>query len=43
MVPQYAAGEEMKKTRYLDMLKDDIHEFVSLSGCKNLNDMIVRA
>ena len=25
------------------MLRDDIREFVSISGCKTLNDMICRA
>lgn len=43
LVPQYIADEEMMKTRYHDMLRDDIREFVSFSGCKNLNDMIERA
>lgn len=33
----------MKKTSYNDMLRDDIREFMSLSSCKNLNDMIARA
>ena len=32
LVLQYAAGEEMKKVRYHDMLRDEIREFVSLSG-----------
>ena len=36
-------NEEMKKTRYHGMLKDEISEFVSYSGLKTLNDMIVRA
>ena len=30
----------MKKVRYLDMLRDDIRDFVSISGGKTLNDMI---
>lgn len=33
----------MKKTGYHDMLKDKIREFVRYSGCKIVNDMIVRA
>ena len=33
----------MKKTRYHDMLRDDINDFMSFSGCKTLNDMIARA
>ena len=33
----------MKKVRNHYMLRDDIMEFVSLSGCKTLNDMIARA
>ena len=42
LVPQYATDEEMKKTKYHDMWRDDIREFVSLPWCKNLNDMIAR-
>ena len=33
----------MKKVRYYDMPWDDIREFVSMSRCKTLNDMISRA
>lgn len=40
---QYMADEEMKKMRYHEMFRDVIHEFVSLSGCKKLEDMISRA
>lgn len=29
--------------RYHDMLRNEIREFVSLSGCETLNDMIARA
>ena len=43
LVLQYAADEEMKKVRYHDMLRDDIREFVSISGCKTPNDMISRS
>ena len=42
LVLQYAINEKMKKMRYHDMLRDDIREFVSISGCKTLNDMISR-
>ena len=35
--------DEMKKVRYHDMMRDDIKEFVSLSGCETLNYMIARA
>ena len=34
---------EMKKVRYHDMLINEIREYVSFSGCKTSNDMIVRA
>ena len=27
---------------YHDMLRDDVREFMSISGCKTLNDMISR-
>ena len=43
MVPQDATDEEMKKVNYHDMLRDDIGDFVSILGCKTLNDMISRA
>ena len=43
LVPQYVANEEMKKTRYHSMLRDDIHDFLSFSGCKTLNDMVEKA
>ena len=43
LVPQYAANEKMGKTRYHDMLREDIKEFVSFLGCKTLNDMIEKA
>ena len=42
LVPQYAADEEMKKTRYHDMLRDDIREFVIFSGCKTLKSVRAR-
>ena len=37
---QYVTDEEIRKTRYLAMLKNDIREFVSFSRCKTLNGMI---
>lgn len=40
---RYVADEAMKKTIYHDMFRDDIREFVSLSGCNTLDDMISRA
>ena len=43
LVPQYAADEEMRKTRYHVIPRDDIREFVSFLGCKTLNDMIEKA
>ena len=42
-VSQYAADEEMKKTRYHDILRDYIGEFVSFSACKTLNDMVEKS
>ena len=43
LVLQYAVDEEMKKERYHDMLRDDIMEFVGISGCNTLNDMTSRS
>ena len=43
LVLQYAADEEMRKTRYHGMLCDDIQDFMSMSSCKTMDDMIVRA
>ena len=43
LVLLYVADDEIKKTKYHDVLRDDIRDFVSISGCKNLNDMIERA
>ena len=39
LVPQYTVDEVMRKTRYHDMLRDNIKEFVSFSRCKTLNNM----
>ncbi|KAL7585243.1 hypothetical protein Lser_V15G45405 [Lactuca serriola] len=43
LVPQYVASEEMKKARYHDILKDEIREFLSMSSCNTLDDMIDQA
>ena len=43
LVPQYDADEEMRKTRYYDMLRDNIRDFMSFLGCKTLKDMIEKA
>ena len=43
LVPQYAADEEMRKTRYYVMLRSNIREFVSFYVCPTLDDMISRA
>ena len=40
LIPQYDTDEEMRRTRYNSMLRDDIREFVSFTGCKNLNEMV---
>ena len=32
LVMQYELDKEMKKVRYHDMLRDDIKEFVTMSG-----------
>ena len=33
----------MKKTQYHDILKADIHKYVSYSACPTLDDMIAKA
>lgn len=43
LVPQYVVDKEMKKTRYHDMLRDSIQEFVILSSFKSLEDMAARS
>ena len=43
LVPQYARDEEMRKTRYHDMLGADISEHVIYSACPTLESMIARA
>ena len=42
LVSQYATNEEMKKTKYHDMLRDGIRDFVSFSTCWTLGDMLAR-
>ena len=43
LIPQYATDEELRHTRYHFMLRDDIQEFVSFTGCKTLNEMVEKA
>ena len=43
MVLQYVLDEEMKKARYHDILRSDIKQFVSISSCRTLKDMVARA
>ena len=43
MIPQYATDEDMRRKRYHSMLRDDICEFMSFSGCKTLNEMVEKA
>ena len=43
LVPQYAGDEEMRKTRYYDILRANIRKHVSNSACPTLEDMIARA
>lgn len=42
LVPKYVADEEIKNTRYHDMLRVDIREFVSFSACRTLEEMIAK-
>ena len=42
LVPQYVGDEEMRKSRYHDMLRADIPKHVSYSACLTLEDMIAR-
>ena len=43
LVPQYADEEEMRKTRYHDMLRSNMREFNSFYVCPTMDDMISRA
>lgn len=43
LVPSYVPDEEIKKTIYHDMLRDNIQEFVSISSCKKFEEVIPRA
>lgn len=38
--PQYAATGEMSMARYHDMLRSEIHEFVSISSCETLSNLV---
>lgn len=40
LVPQYLVADKTKKALYHDISKDEIWEFMSLSTCKTLEDMI---
>ena len=43
LVPQYASDEDMRRTRYHDMLRADVWEHVSFSACPTMDSMITRA
>ena len=43
LVPQYAGDEDMRRTRYHNMLQVDIREHVSFSAYPTLDSMIARA
>ena len=43
LIPQYATDEDMRRKHYHSMLRDDIQEFVSFTGCKTLNEMVEKA
>lgn len=43
LVPQYAADEEIMKTRYHEMLRSDIREFFIYSVGLKLEDMISKS
>nr|KAJ0191792.1 hypothetical protein LSAT_V11C800444780 [Lactuca sativa] len=43
LVPQYAGDEDMRRTRYHDMLRVNIREHVSFSACPTLDSMIAWA
>ena len=43
LVLQYIVNEEMKMSRYHDMMKDKIREFFSMSTCRTLEDVIAWA
>ena len=38
LIPQYATDEVMLRRRHHSMLREDIHESVSSTGCKILNE-----
>ena len=43
LVPHHTSDERVKKVRYHDTLRNDIMEFVTVSGCESVNDMISTA
>ena len=43
LIHQYATDEDMRRTRYHSMLRDDIGELVSCTGCKTWNEMVEKA
>ena len=43
LVPQYEGDEDMRRTRYHDMLRADIREYVSFLAYPTLDSMIARA
>ena len=43
LIPQYAEDEDLRRTQYHSMLREDIREFVSFTGCKTLNEMVDKA
>ena len=43
LIPWYSTKEDMRRTRYHSMLRDDIREFLSFTGCKTLNEMVKKA
>ena len=43
LIPQYATDEDLRRTRYHSMMRDNIQEFVSFTGCKTLNKMVEKA
>ena len=43
LIPQYAADEDLRRTLYYSMLREEIREFVSFTECKTLNEMVEKA
>ena len=38
--PEYVANEKMKMYRYMNVLRPDIREFVTIARCQDLNQMM---